>query len=199
MKRLLTFTSAAVVSFLLTSCSAPSVSGKTSCENGLNKAFSTKVELTLDRLSAEGELKRFGDGEWKINFSEPNTLSGVELSFSEGNVTASYKGLSFSVPKSAVPVKSMLVNLIEATDKNADADELSGTENDGLVEISGSLEGGDYKLIVDKEGNLNAFEMPNNSLKMSFSDVREISVATSDETSVCEETTAEITETTAVE
>jgi hypothetical protein len=134
------------------------------------------VELTLDDMNAEGEIRRMGDGEWVVEFSSPNTLSGVELSFSEGNVTANYKGLNFSVPKSALPVKAMILNLIEAVDSNARLDKLNGSENQGMLEITGTLEGGDYVLRVDGEGYISEFEMPNNKLKMVFTDVKTITV-----------------------
>ena len=49
----------------------------------------------------------------------------MKLEFSEGNVIASYKGLTFSVPQSAVPVKAMMLNLIMAVDDNAKLEELT--------------------------------------------------------------------------
>jgi len=175
MKRLITFTSVIISAVMLTACSVPSVSDTVSDKNGLDCPFSSSVEFTLDRLDAEAQLKRFGDGEWEIEFDSPNTLSGVNLKFSEGNVEASYKGLSFSVPQSALPVKSMMLNLIEAVDTNAKNEKLAGNEKNGMIDISGSLEGGDYILTVDRNGTISAFEMPNNKLKIVFSEVTAIS------------------------
>lgn len=159
---------AVVCTILSTACSSP-LKPSSSRKNNLNASFTSDAVITLDRLTAECTVKRIGDGEWETEFSSPNTLSGVNLKFSEGNVEATYKGLSFSVPKSALPVKAMLVNLIDAVDKNARAEELNGTENDGMLEISGTLDSGDYVITADKDGNLSAFEMPANNLKMEFS------------------------------
>ena len=111
------------------------------------------------------------------------------LSFSEGNVTASYKGLNFSVPQSALPVKAMMLNLITAADDLAKNEELSGSEKDGMIEISGSLDGGEYTLTVDKKGNIASFSMPGSKLKMNFSDVQPITGETP-----AESTTAAVTE-----
>ena len=66
----------------------------------------------------------------------------------------------------------MLGNLIEAVDTNARESELSGRENEGRFEISGNLDGGDYTLILDNSGNIAAFDMPNNLLHISFTDVQ---------------------------
>ena len=156
MKRLFTSVLLFAGIFCLTSCSSP-MGGGTVRENKLN---------------AEGTVTRLGDGEWTAEFDSPNTLSGVKLTFSSGSVTADYKGLTFSVPKSALPVKAMLGNLIEAVDTNARESELSGRENEGRFEISGSLDGGDYTLILDNSGNIAAFDMPNNLLHISFTDVQ---------------------------
>lgn len=159
--------------FCLASCSAPMQTTQ-SRQNNLNSAFSSTVTLTLDKLTAEGTLKRYGDSEWEIEFESPNTLSGVNLAFSQGNVNASYKGLSFSVPKSALPVKAMLINLIDAVDTNARSEELTGSENEGMLEISGTLEGGDYILTIDGNGNVSSFNMPNNLFEINFSEVTKI-------------------------
>ncbi len=175
MKRLFTSVFFIVMVFCLTSCSAP-MSGRTTRENHLACAFTAPATITLDKLTAEASITRYGDGEWTAEFASPNTLSGVKLTFSDGNVCADYKGLSFSVPKSALPVKAMMLELIEAVDSNARENELRGSEKDGMLEIKGSLEAGDYILTVDGKGNISGFEMPNNLLSISFKDVMTVEV-----------------------
>lgn len=176
MKRLITFTITILTVLCLTACSMP-MQNKTTRKNGLNTAFTSDVKINLDRLEADGIVKRFGDGMWEVEFSSPNSLSGVKLSFSEGNVEASYKGLSFSVPQSALPVKAMMLNLIKVVDDYARLNELKGEEKDGMLEVSGKLDGGEYVLIVDKDGILSRFEMPNNKLTMTFTGLTEIAGA----------------------
>lgn len=171
MKRLITLFAVMITAVCcLASCSVP-LKTTSSRKNGLNCAFSSKVSVTLDKLQAEGTLNRFGDGMWDIEFTSPNSLSGVKLSFGEGNVTASYKGLNFSVPQSALPVKAMMLNLIKAVDDNARLSELKGEEKDDTLEISGKLDGGEYSMIVDKDGRLVGFNMPGNNLKIVFTEM----------------------------
>lgn len=173
MKRLVALAVMVVTAVVLVACSAP-LKNETSRKNGLNCAFQSSVNITIDKLNADGVMKRFGDGVWDVEFESPNTLSGVKLEFSGGNVTASYKGLNFSVPQSALPVKAMMLNLIEAVDTNARLEELKGSENGDMLEVSGSLEGGDYIICVSRDGKLSSFEMENNKLKIVFSDMKEI-------------------------
>lgn len=181
MKRLISFAVMILTAVVMVACSSP-IKSETSRKNGLNCAFESSVNITIDKLNAEGIMKRFGDGMWDVEFSSPNTLSGVKLVFDSGNVSASYKGLDFSVPQSALPVKAMMLNLIEAVDTNARLEELKGTENDNVLEVSGSLEGGDYIISVGKDGKLISFDMENNKLKIIFSDMKEISSAPEQET-----------------
>lgn len=193
MKRLVSFVVMIITAVMFVACSSP-IKSETSRKNGLNCAFESSVNMTIDKLNAEGIIRRFGDGVWDVEFSTPNTLSGVKLSFDGGVVTASYKGLDFSVPQSAMPVKSMMSNLIEAIDTNARLDELKGSENDNVLEVSGSLDGGDYVISVGKNGKLISFEMENNKLKMIFSDMKEMLSMPEETTSVtlAIETTTEI-------
>lgn len=192
MKKLFSSVSVLLALFL-TACSAPMKTTEKR-QNNLNSAFNSDVTINLDKLTAEGKIKRLGDNKWEIEFESPNTLSGVNLAFNEGTVDASYKGLSFSVPKSALPVKAMITNLIEAVDTNARSEELKGSENDeGMFEINGSLEGGEYVLTVDSSGYISSFDMPNNLLEMSFSNLQPVesaAVATTAVQEAAETTTA---------
>ncbi|MDE5582733.1 MAG: hypothetical protein K2J08_03405 [Ruminococcus sp.] len=192
MKRLFAFAVAVMTAIIFVSCSTP-LKSETSRKNGLACAFQSMVDITIDNLNANGTVKRFGDGVWDIEFETPNTLSGVKLMFNGGSVEASYKGLDFSVPQSALPVKSMMLNLIEAVDTNARLETLKGTEDGDKLNVSGTLEGGDYIMCVTKDGRISSFEMENNKLKILFSDIIEIESPTKQETTVTviEETTAE--------
>ena len=134
MKRLISFAVMVITAVMFFSCSTP-LKNETSRKNGLNCAFQSSVNITIDKLNADGVMKRFGDGVWDIEFESPNTLSGVKLEFNGGNIKASYKGLDFSVPQSALPVKAMMLNLMEAVDTNARLEELKGNENGDMLEV----------------------------------------------------------------
>lgn len=191
MKKLLTSMFVCMLVFAVVSCSSP-ISQTAKRQNNLNSQFSAVMNISLDKLNADGTITRLSDGNWEAEFDSPNTLSGVKLCFEGNNVTASYKGLNFSVPRSAIPVKAMLINLISAVDTAAREEELQGTENEGLLNINGSLDGGDYTLSVDANGNIHTFEMPNNLLKIAFSDVNSVSAPQTSQTT--EAATASVTE-----
>jgi len=170
MKRLV-LSAVTVAALCFVSCSVP-MKNEASRPNRLGESFSGDVAITIEKMHAAGRLERSG-GDWNVEFSEPNTLSGVSLGFSDGSVTASYKGLSFSVPQSAVPVKAMMLNLIKAVDENSASEELKGEEKDGMLRLNGKLDGGSYVLSVDDNGFICGFDMPGYELSMTFMNIAE--------------------------
>lgn len=176
MKKLFASAVVLVTVFVLSACSVPK-QNSSARTNGLNCAFSAEMSVTIDKFSGEASVKRLGDSSWSVEFETPNTLSGVTLTFDAGNAEASYKGLSFSVPRSALPVKAMMLNLMDAVDSAAKLPELKGEDKDGMMLINGSLESGDYTITVDPEGRLAAFDMPNNQLSMKFRELTLISTS----------------------
>lgn len=166
----------------------------TSCKSGSNETVSTKdifsepftctANIVTQDLNATGKLSRYGFEKWEIEFSEPATLSGVMLTFDGVNSEASYKGLSFSMPKSAVPVNSMLLCLANAVDEISTNDEKDCSSSEGLLTFKGSTDCGDYVLTVEEStGDIAMFEMKNLNLVMTFSDVSVLETSANEETS----------------
>ncbi|MCC8069679.1 MAG: hypothetical protein LIO71_08015 [Ruminococcus sp.] len=178
----------------------------TACSSGTNETVSTKdifsepftctANIVTDDLNAIGKLSRYGLESWEIEFSEPTTLSGVMLTFDGVNSEASYKGLSFSMPKSAVPVNSMLLCLATAIDEISTTDEKDCSSSEGLLTFKGSTDCGDYILTVKEDsGDIAMFEMKNLNLVITFSDVSTLETSSSEETSAVEDTSTTDTET----
>ena len=105
--------------------------------------------------------------------------------FSGNDVTASYKGLSFTVPKKALPVKSILTNFITTVDTLAAAPELQGSEKDGVMTVTGETESGTYTLTMDtKSGLLNSFSMKNIPVQINFENMQVLSTQPAETTPV---------------
>lgn len=164
----------------------------TACNSGTNETVSTKdifsepftctANIVTDDLNAIGKLSRYGLESWEIEFSEPTTLSGVMLTFDGVNSEASYKGLSFSMPKSAVPVNSMLLCLANAVDEISTSEEKDCSSSEGLLTFKGSTDCGDYVLTVKEDtGDIAMFEMKNLNLVMTFSEVSTLETSISSE------------------
>lgn len=152
--------------------------GETSAAQKLGGSFTADMTMIVDDLNAVGKITRLGNGEWSVTFSEPSSLSGIVLDFSGGEVDASYQGLAFSVPQSAMPAKSVLSNFILVVDSLAQQEEISGEANDDQIDVSGELEGNPYILTLTKNGELAGFEMDNMDAHLEFSQFQSGAVAT---------------------
>lgn len=168
---------------MLSGCSSP-VGGETGAAQKLSGSFTTEMTMNMEEQTVSGTLSRMGDGMWSVSFAEPATLAGVVLDFSGGEVTASYQGLAFSVPQTAMPAKSILSSLILVVDDLAKQEHISGEKDGDYVSVEGELEGSPYLLRLSAGGELAGFEMDNMDIVLTFTDFQEgdVPVATPTET-----------------
>ena len=177
--------------FLIISMCACSSGGKNvKFSPKLNEPFVVTAKIQYGDQESDASFRKYSKANWDIEFSSPNTLSGVILSYRDDKVDASYKGLSFSVPKTALPIKSIISTFIDVADSTADLPEIEATEKEGLMIIEGETQQGKYTLKLDNSGGLSEFSMPNLELKIVFTDFHV------DSSDVPESTQAETAETT---
>ena len=177
--------------FLIISMCACSSGGKNvKFSPKLNEPFVVTAKIQYGDQESDASFRKYSKANWDIEFSSPNTLSGVILSYRDDKVDASYKGLSFSVPKTALPIKSIISTFIDVADGTADLPEIEATEKEGLMIIEGETQQGKYTLKLDNSGGLSEFSMPNLELKIVFTDFHV------DSSDIPESTQAETAETT---
>lgn len=169
MKRLIMIVTVCIAFCLCTACGkSGGISAK--AEQKLSGSFSSDFTIELDDFTAEGMLTRYDSGIWSVYFESPAEVSGVQLDFSGDDVSASYKGLSFSVPQSVLPSKALLLQMIRAVDDAASEETISGSSKDDLIEIEGELEGEPYLLFLNSDGSLAEFRMENMGGYIKFSE-----------------------------
>lgn len=177
--------------FLIISMCACSSGGKNvKFSPKLNEPFVVTAKIQYGDQESDASFRKYSKANWDIEFSSPNTLSGVILSYRDDKVDASYKGLSFSVPKTALPIKSIISTFIDVADSTAYLPEIEATEKEGLMIIEGETQQGKYTLKLDNSGGLSEFSMPNLELKIVFTDFHV------DSSDIPESTQAETAETT---
>ena len=154
---------------LLTSCTPAPSGGEFSPK--LDESYSVQAEMDYaDGLSAQLSLTRYGDQLWEAAFTEPASLAGVVLTFDGGAVSASYKGLEFTVPKSALAAKNMLLYVTDALNAAAAAEQLPcAPQDDGSWVCAGDSDGGAYTLSFSADGLPLGFDLPAQPLTLSFS------------------------------
>lgn len=187
MKKIITVFISFVIMASLCACSAGGKSVKFTPK--INEPFVVTAKIQYGDQESDAVFRKYGKANWDIEFSSPNTLAGVILSYRDDKVEASYKGLSFSVPKTALPIKSIISSFIEVIDSAADKPELEAVEKEELMIVEGELEQGKYSLKLDKNGGIAGFEMPNLELKIVFSEFHTDSSDMPDMTQTTYETT----------
>lgn len=151
-------------------CGCTRSGGDASAAQKLGGSFTTEMTMTVEDLTAEGTLCRMGEGVWQAAFVQPASLDGVVLDFQDGEVTASYKGLAFSVPQTAMPAKSALLQLITVVDTLAQEETITGeSDSDGYIAVEGELEGTPYTLRLTEHGDLASFVLDSYAAELTFS------------------------------
>ena len=166
---------------LLTAGCTASPQKETVIRPQLSGAYSVSASLQYgESQTAELTLTRCGKGNWDAEFSEPPALAGVLLTLEGNAVTASYKGLAFTVPKSAMPAKAMLCILTDVLDGMDTPDGVSCSRlEDGRLVCAGEAENGTYTVTFTDAGVLSEFEMPSQPLTAEFRDYRAGAAGTS--------------------
>lgn len=154
---------------MLGGCTAPQSASEFA--PSMDESFEVQADMEYgDGQTAQLHITRCSAAFWEAAFAEPSTLAGVVLTFDGTAVTASYKGLEFTVPKSALPAKNMLVMVTDALDAAASADQLPcAAQEDGTWCYAADCEGGAFTLTFTESGEPLVFELPAQPLKITFS------------------------------
>lgn len=169
----------------------------------LDASFSVRAEMNYgEDNSAELLLTRYEEDHWDAAFETPSSLAGVVLTIEDEAVGANYKGLSFTVPKSALPAKAMLLLITDVLEELIDEETLPATANeDNTWTVSGETEAGSYTVTFLADGTLAGFSMPNQPLEVVFSDYKasgeQGSTTTASDTTGSDSTTTTTTTSTA--
>ena len=137
-----------------------------SIPNAMDGAFTVQAQILSGDDESACTLTRMGQGAWRVEFSEPRSLSGVQLDFLDEEVTASYKGLAFSVPQSAQAVRTELSELMAAVDALSLSPTLEGHRTEEGIELTGDADAGGYTLTCSEEGIPMAFSLPSYALEI---------------------------------
>ncbi|MBR3630434.1 MAG: hypothetical protein IKN55_08195, partial [Oscillospiraceae bacterium] len=172
---------------LLAGCTMPQT-GSGKAANRMAGSFCAEVTVTNADSETKGVLTRFGTDAWRVAFTAPAALSGVQLDFLDSEVTASYKGLEFSVPQSAQAIRTELAELMEAVDALAPEEALEGSVQDGAVLCEGEVTNGSYSLLVGEDGTPVNFSLPNYGVVISFDSFAEQSGLSPTEETTLEKT-----------
>lgn len=99
-------------------------------------------------FSFGGRLRRLGTGFWELEISSPDSLAGMKITRSDGNVTASLGELKLEGTAEDIPDKSPFMALFNTLDSAASSDiPIEQGKEGGWV-----INGGSYSIVLDGSG-----------------------------------------------
>ncbi|MCR2024263.1 hypothetical protein [Anaerotruncus colihominis] len=102
-----------------------------------------------------------------VTFEAPDSLKEMKMTFYTDHVALSYKDLSFDFTPDSVPGKAASKMVLTALNAALNDDGISVREEEGRLIVDGTIDAGDFSLIIDAEnGNILKLSIPENNLEL---------------------------------
>lgn len=115
------------------------------------KAFSADAEITYGELYMTAQIVCKAENELEINIVTPEILSPLEIVCKNGECSATYDGISFSVETDRFPQAELAKIAAQALAYTGAGVELKKSEKDGIISYQGSTDRGVFILTQDAE------------------------------------------------
>ena len=115
------------------------------------KAFSADAEITYGELYMTAQMVCTAENEIRINILTPEIFSPLEIVCKNGECTAAYDGISFSVETDRFPQAELVKVAAQALAYANAGVELKKSEKDGIISYQGSTDRGVFILTQDAE------------------------------------------------
>lgn len=137
------------------------------CENNtlmpspdLSGNISLQGTISCGTIKAEAEISRT-DGVWKITYTSPDSISGMEIVTSGTDCKVTHSGIVFDYKTEDVPFVTAIDYVTGAIDSTAQKDSISlskGTDEKGKEEIrlSGTVLESGFTITTDSMGNISS-------------------------------------------
>lgn len=136
----------------------------------LNKSYSCTANIDYNNFACTAQLARLDSGAWEVLLLSPSSVKDIKLTYQSGDVTVSYKGLSFSLPDNSLPVQPVIDNIVGALDNAANGIGLEFDKDGKNVTVSGVNEEVNYAVTVNTEGAIVSLSMPDIGMEVTFED-----------------------------
>ena len=143
-------------------------SGK-SAQPPVTTDFECDVQLTYRDMEVSGHLSRYSAGTLSMDFTLPDTLNGMTMTWDGETISVKMHGLTFGVDPSTVPESALGRGILDVLD-NALRLGGNGQVSAGQLKTTGESVNGEFELISDPEtGNLLSMTVPSLGITATFS------------------------------
>ncbi len=134
----------------------------------LNKGFSCTADITYDGLNVTAQINRIDNGKWEIKLLSPTSLKDITLTYSAGDMTIGYKGLSFNLPENSLPVQAITNNIVNAFDNAAQGIGIEVERSDDNTKMTGKINDITYTILVAPDDTVIGLSIPDIKLEATF-------------------------------
>lgn len=114
-------------------------------------SFTAKAEITFRDLYMTAQITRSKNGELKVKFITPESLSALETVCLDGECSASFDGIEFSSDSGRFPQAEFTAIAAQAFDYVQTGIDLKKTVSDGKTTYHGSTDSGVFALNRDSQ------------------------------------------------
>lgn len=167
MKKIICFCIATCMMFFIIGCSK-----KTDAVT-LSGMYTITADVTMDNFKGTIGLNRLGSGSWEINFSKPDNINGLTVSYQNGNANINFKGLSLSMNRDDIPMKAIVSNITSVLDKLSTGKDVKYTKSNGIITAKGAIDNSNFEVVMnEKNKSLISLNMKDIGLEATFSDYK---------------------------
>lgn len=132
--------------------------------------YETAAEISYKELKATASISRETPESCTVVFDSPPSLKDMSFIFRRDSVDLGYKGLSFRFDPDSLPGGAIANLTVSAINRAMSDDGLSLALANGALEITGVMDSGEFRLLLDPEsGNLIKLSVPAEELEIAFS------------------------------
>lgn len=159
-----------LLSFFITACTyAPPTSLP-----AVIKSFNCDLCVICKGREYVCELKRENDIS-VLKVKQPAELDGLEIEYTQGIYSVSFKGLKMSIDDSEAQLTRHFADgLMKMMDKTFSLEEISAFEDNGVWLYEGETAYGGFEVRFDKEGKILSAEIPSVDAKITFENFEEL-------------------------
>lgn len=135
--------------------------------------FSANIKIVYGDSIMSARLDRRSEKEFVVKMLEPEILTPLEISYSDGSCFVTYDDLKFETDLSRFPQTAFGALLVQALEDAEDGTDVEKTRSDGIWTYRGTGDGGVFVLTQNGEtGEWLELEIEGAPLRVVFSDFK---------------------------
>lgn len=133
------------------------------------KPFNTQAKIEYGTLNANLNINKDKEQKYDIEFTSPETLSGMAFSVDGNRIKISYRDINMEMTTDEFFDSSVIKMLVSSLNKVTSQNGVDISINSDCITIGGSLDNGNFELILNKESmDMLSLNIPTSDFKLEF-------------------------------